>query len=362
MLTVDDFDFDLPEHLIAQRPSAIRGHSRLMNAMHEIPKIQPFYEVPSLFKGGEVLVLNNTKVVPARLFAQKSTGGAVEVFFLKLLQCVKPNLSTTHPDGLTPPYVDISAMTKGKLKEGMDIILPLGQKATFIQRDEFGSAILRLAGLDTDLFWEWLQQAGKIPLPPYINRDADQNDQERYQTVFAKQEGAVAAPTAGLHFTQEILDQLRQKGVQIAEITLHVGAGTFLPIKENQIQNHKMHSEAVFIPEQTKRLLALAEKENRPIIAVGTTVVRALESYARNPDLDQTEIFIQPGFEFKLVDGLFTNFHLPKSTLLILLSALIGKQKVFDIYQAAIEAEMKFYSYGDSSVFCRPNGRWQSWI
>lgn len=355
MLTVDDFDFDLPEHLIAQRPSPMRGHSRLMNAMHEIPKIQPFYEVSNLFKGGELLVLNNTKVVPARLFAHKDNGGLVEIFFLKLLQSVK---STEISDG----FVEISAMTKGKIKAGASLSLPLNQSAIFVQRDEFGSAILRLEGLDTDRFWEWLHQAGKIPLPPYIEREADQNDEERYQTVFAKTAGAVAAPTAGLHFTQEILDQLKQKGVQIAEITLHVGAGTFLPIKEKNIQNHKMHSEAVYIPEQSKAQLALAQKENRPIIAVGTTVVRALESYARDPHLDHTEIFIQPGFEFQLVDGLFTNFHLPKSTLLILLSAFVGKEKVFDTYQAAIKAEMQFYSYGDSSIFCRPNGRWQSWI
>jgi S-adenosylmethionine:tRNA ribosyltransferase-isomerase len=353
MLTVDDFDFDLPEHLIAQRPSEKRGGSRLLNALQASLQIQDFSSVTELFKGGELLVINNTKVVPARLFAKKESGASIEIFFLKLLGEVEDQQGSC---------VEITAMTKGKIKIGHRIDLPLGLKAELISKDDFGHATLRLYGLNRDRFWAWLEEAGKMPLPPYINREADLNDQERYQTVFAKHAGAVASPTAGLHFTTEILDALKQKGVQLCEITLHVGAGTFLPIKEKNIAQHHMHSEAFSIPPETRAALSLAVEEKRPIIAVGTTVVRALESYAINPDLNETNIFITPGFDFKLTDGLFTNFHLPKSTLLILLSAFIGKARIFEVYQRAIAEGLKFYSYGDSSVFCRNNGRWKAWI
>lgn len=353
MLTVDDFDFDLPEHLIAQRPSEKRGESRLLNATQIELKIQPFSEVLSLFKGGEILVVNNTKVVPARLFAQKESGSRLEVFFLKLLGAYQ---------GDQGDFVEISAMTKGRIKVGNLMTLASSLKAELISKDEFGHATIRLYGLDRDRFWLWLEEAGKLPLPPYINREADQSDKERYQTVFAKYAGAVASPTAGLHFTHEIMEALKQKGVQICEITLHVGAGTFLPIKEKNIAQHHMHSEAFSIPLETRGILAQAVKESKPIIAVGTTVVRALESYALDSNASETNIFITPGFEFKLVDGLFTNFHLPKSTLLILLSAFIGRDRVFEVYHRAISEQLKFYSYGDSSVFCRTNGRWQSWI
>ena len=265
--STQDFDFDLPESLIAQRPSEQRGGSRLMclkaNSKAEFTS---FTEIVDAFQGNEVLVLNDTKVVPARLYGKKETGGRVEVFFLEALA-----------------QGQFLAMTRGKLKPGNLVHLALEAQATLLSRDEHGRAIfdLSLSTQFTEHFkgeaalWAWLEEAGKLPLPPYIEREADELDSERYQTIFAKKPGAVAAPTAGLHFTQDLLRALQNKGVSIAYITLHVGPGTFLPVKTKSIDEHVMHSERYSVPLATQDFL----KSERPVVAVGTTCVRAIESF-----------------------------------------------------------------------------------
>lgn len=354
--STQDFDFDLPESLIAQRPSEQRGGSRLMCLKADKQaEFKPFAAIIDAFQGNEILILNDTKVVPARLYGQKETGGKVEVFFLEPL--------------LEGQFL---AMTRGKVKPGHRVHLALGAQATLLSRDEHGRAIfdLSLSSEFTDrlkgeaALWAWLDEAGKLPLPPYIEREADDLDHERYQTVFAKEPGAVAAPTAGLHFTQNLLNALQDKGVSIAYVTLHVGPGTFLPVKSDDIDEHVMHSERYSVPLATQKLL----KSQRPVVAVGTTCVRAIESFMalceHNPEtwgseaLHSTDIFIKPGYQWRSVDGLLTNFHLPQSTLLMLVSAFAGYEQTMQAYQQAIEQKLRFYSYGDASLFWRANGRW----
>ena len=353
-----DFDFVLPPELIAQRPSEHRGGSRLMTLYAEgRPLFSSFEEIVGQFRGDEVLVLNDTKVVPARLFGHKASGGKVEVFFLE--QC---------------GHQQILAMTRGRVKPGNVVALPLGVNAELIERDDHGRALFQLtipeyfttSGDDEGAIWAWLEEAGKLPLPPYITREPDQDDYDRYQTIFAKSPGAVAAPTAGLHLTEDLLNALKAKGVTIAYVTLHVGPGTFLPVKSESIADHVMHSERYSVPRETQELI----RSDRPVIAVGTTVVRALESFASFIDshpqmwgedvLHETDIFITPGYQWRIVDGLITNFHLPQSTLLMLVSALAGYERVRSAYEAAIKERLRFYSYGDASLFWRPNSRWTS--
>lgn len=332
-----DFDFDLPDELIAQRPSERRGASRLMTVPLEgDPQIAPFDEtIVEQFRGDEVLVLNDTRVVPARVFGHKASGGAVEVLVI---------------EPLGPGRV--VAMARGKrLKPGVELVLP-GATATLEARRDDGTVELRLDGVD-DL-WRWLEDAGRVPLPPYIRRDADADDRARYQTVFARDPGAVAAPTAGLHFTPPLLDALRAKGVAIHPLTLHVGPGTFLPVRADDVSDHVMHAERYTVPPET----AAAVRGERPVIAVGTTVVRALEAHARDPGADRTDLFILPGFDFRVVDGLLTNFHLPESTLLMLVSAFAGRDRVRRAYADAVAARMRFYSYGDAMLLRREGGRW----
>ncbi|MCA9543032.1 MAG: tRNA preQ1(34) S-adenosylmethionine ribosyltransferase-isomerase QueA, partial [Myxococcales bacterium] len=287
------------------------------------------------FRGDEVLVLNDTKVVPARLAGQKPSGGAVEVLFIE-------------------PWSDgIIALTRGtRLKPGSVIALPGGARAEFVERLPDGAARLTLAGVD-DL-WGWLQDNGQLPLPPYIERAPDDVDAARYQTVFAEKPGAVAAPTAGLHFTPALLQALQAKGVAIHKVTLHVGPGTFAPVRVEDVATHQMHSERFEVPAATWAAVTGA----RPVVAVGTTVVRALEAQARHPGEGRTDLFIYPGFEFQVVDGLLTNFHLPKSTLLMLVSAFAGRERVLAAYAHAVAERMRFFSYGDASLWSREDGRW----
>lgn len=336
-MRLSDYDYDLPAERIAQHPSATRGASRLM----QVPidgdlRVGPFSDIITAFRGDEVLVVNDTRVVPARIHGRKPSGGAVEVFFIEPLA-----------DGR------IVAMTRGtRLKPGAVIELPVGARATLLKRREDGMAELALEGVP-DL-WVWLDQAGAIPLPPYIDRDPTAEDLDRYQTIFADAPGAVAAPTAGLHFTPELLDELRAKGVTICPLTLHVGPGTFRPVACDDVRDHTMHAERYVVPDET----AAAVTSGRPVVAVGTTVVRALEAWARDPQADRTDIFIHPGFEFRVIDGLITNFHLPRSTLLMLVAALAGRERMLDAYRHAIDAGLNFYSYGDASLFRREGGRW----
>jgi len=337
---VSDYHFDLPEELIAQRPSARRGESRLMQVSpNGGAHFGRFSEILEAFQGDELLIVNDARVVPARLLGHKETGGQVEVFFLE----------PEAPDG---SGLTIRAFTKGRLKVGQAVHLEGKATATLLSRDAQGVATLRLDGVEE--LWSWLEDAGQMPLPPYIKRTPDAEDLDRYQTVYAQAPGAVAAPTAGLHFTPELLASLQAKGVTLLSLSLLVGPGTFAPVKVDRIEEHHMHTERYHIPEETKRAL----KSGRPVVAVGTTVVRALESYAQRPEDDRTDIFITPGYEFQIVDGLLTNFHLPQSTLLMLVSAFAGYELTMESYRRAVEERMYFYSYGDASLYRRPQGRW----
>ena len=336
-MSLDEYDFDLPAHLIAQRPAPARAASRLMQVpVDGPPRVGPFPEFLEAFKGDEVLVLNDTRVVPARVHGRKMTGGAVEVFFVE-------------PTGPTR----FKAMVRGKrLRPGTELVLPGVEAATLLARHDDRTVEIEVAGVD-DL-WAWLDAQGEVPLPPYIQRTPDAADRERYQSVFARTPGAVAAPTASLHLTEPLLAALADKGVQIVTLTLHVGLGTFLPVKAEHLEDHVMHFERYSVPPAT----AAAVGSGRPVVAVGTTVVRALEAYARTPDADRTDLFIRPGFEFATVDGMLTNFHLPRSTLLMLVSAFAGRERVRTAYAHAVANELRFYSYGDAMLLRREGGRW----
>lgn len=341
---VSDYHFELPEELIAQRPSARRGESRLMQVDPSgAISFGPFSELLEAFTGDELLIVNDARVVPARLLGYKETGGQVEVFFLE----PEDVIGAGQGGALT-----IRAFTKGRLKVGQQVTLGADATATLLSRDELGVATLKLDGVEE--LWSWLEAAGQMPLPPYIKRSPDAEDLDRYQTVYAKAPGAVAAPTAGLHFTPELLEALRAKGVELLSLSLLVGPGTFAPVKVSRIEEHHMHTERYYIPDETKRAL----RSGRPVVAVGTTVVRALESYALRPDEDSTDIFITPGYELQIVDGLITNFHLPQSTLLMLVSAFAGYELTMESYRRAVGERMRFYSYGDASLYRRPGGRW----
>ncbi len=332
-----DFHFDLPDDLVAQRPAERREGSRLMRVpLAGAPTIHSFESVVDAFRGDEVLVVNDTRVVPARVRGNKASGGAVEVFV------VEP-----HTGGL------VTAMVRGKrLKPGTRLVLPEAN-AELLNRRGDGTVVLRI---DVDDLWSWLDRVGEVPLPPYIQRAPDDHDAERYQTVFARARGAVAAPTAGLHFTPALLDALRDRGVAVHTLTLHVGLGTFLPVREDDVSAHVMHSERFHVPAPT----AEAVTSGRPVVAVGTTVVRALEAHARDREATRTGLFILPGFDFRVVDGMLTNFHLPESTLLMLVSAFAGRDRVLSAYAAAVAARMRFYSYGDAMLLRREEGRWTS--
>ena len=294
------------------------------------------------FRGDEVLVLNDTRVVPARLRGRKVTGGAVEVFFAEPLG--------RDPAGGTR----IAALLRGKrLRVGVDLELP-GTAVTVAARRADGTFELCVRDVAAEDLWRWLDEHGEVPLPPYIKRVPDAADRARYQTVFAQAPGAVAAPTAGLHFTDGLLDAIRARGVAVHRLTLHVGLGTFLPVRSDDPSEHRLHAERFEVPDDTARAL----RSGRAVIAVGTTVVRALESWAREPGSSRTELFILPGFEFRVVDGLLTNFHLPESSLLMLVCAFAGRERVLDAYAHAVAARLRFYSYGDAMLLRRSDGRW----
>ena len=342
-----DFDFNLPEHLIAQHPTAQRSASRLLRLNGKTGALADAYflDLPDFLSKGDLLIFNDTRVIKARLFGQKATGGAVEVLVERVLDA---HHALAHVRASRAPKI-------GSL-------LTLAEKI-----------ITEVIGRDDDLFHlkfhgevpilDLLQQYGHLPLPPYITHSADKQDETRYQTVYAKHAGAVAAPTAGLHFDEAMLSKLKAQGVQIAYVTLHVGAGTFQPVKVENISAHKMHSERYIIPPETTALIAATRKAGGKITAVGTTVLRALESAVNSDALGgnihapsgagETTIFITPGYEFKIVDRLLTNFHLPKSTLLMLVSAFAGFEPIKNAYQHAIEHEYRFFSYGDAMLLER---------
>jgi len=344
-----DYRFELPESLIARRPPDVRGESRLMSlpASGGEPEIGPFAALVDAFRGDEVLVLNDTRVIPARVRGHKASGGAVELF-------VVGAAGTAHATDVAGSPLRIEALLRGKrLGPGTRLTLP-GATGTVIGPLGEGTFAVDLPFSDAADVFAWLEAVGEMPLPPYLDRAADEADRERYQTVFARTPGAVAAPTAGLHFTEPLLAALRARGVEIVTVTLHVGLGTFLPVRVDDLDTHVMHEERYDVPLPTRAALA----SGRPVVAVGTTVVRALESFARDPEARSTRIFIRPGFDFRIVDALVTNFHLPESTLLMLVGAFAGRERILDAYAQAVRAGMRFFSYGDAMLLRRPGGRW----
>lgn len=338
---INDFDFDLPDALIAQHPPEVRGSSRLLEAFPGQPlRDLRFADLASLVSAGDVLVFNNTKVMKARLFGQKASGGKIEALVERVID---GHTALAHIRSSKSP------------KPGTELQFEGGITATMLAR-EGELFCLRFDG-DADIY-ELLEKNGRLPLPPYIERAADDNDDSRYQTVYAKYQGAVAAPTAGLHFTEALLDGLKNKGVNIGEVTLHVGAGTFQPVRVENIAEHKMHSEWFEVPSETVAAIEAAKAAGKRVWAVGTTSMRALESAARATGCLQagrgdTDIFITPGYRFNVVDCLVTNFHLPKSTLLMLVSAFSGTKHIRNVYRHAIEQKYRFFSYGDAMVLGR---------
>ena len=334
---IDDFDFDLPPQLVAQQPPAQRGSSRLLVALPGQPLADAvFGDLPAYIAEGDLLVFNNTRVMKARLFGQKASGGKIEALVERVLDA---HTALAHVRSSKSP------------KPGTELVFEGGLRATMQARH--GELFeLRFAGDDT--VWALLERHGHLPLPPYIERAAGAADDERYQTVYAKHEGAVAAPTAGLHFTEALRQNLQTQGVALAEITLHVGAGTFQPVRVDNIAEHTMHSEWYEVSAATAAAVAAAKARGSRVWAVGTTALRALESAARSGSLQagqgDTDIFITPGYEFKVVDRLITNFHLPKSTLLMLVSALAGYDEIRAVYQHASAEQYRFFSYGDAMI------------
>ena len=336
-MDVELFDYELPVESIAQSPHIPRDECRLMVCSRQEKSVKHtvFKEIVNYLKKGDLLVLNDTKVIPARLFAAKKTGGKVEVFLLEEIEKNK--------------YL---CLTKGKIKDGMEIKLKNGISAN-LEKTDSDKRIITFE-VDGDIK-QLLDDVGEVPLPPYIKRDYNnydrQNDFKYYQTVYAKRAGAVASPTAGLHFSKELLDKIKDMGVNTTYITLHVGVGTFRPVKERVIEEHKMHEEYYEISEETAELYNKTKNSGR-IIAVGTTVVRALESAQENgllkPTKDKTSIFIYPGYNYKAVDALITNFHLPKSTLLMLVSAFYSRKEILECYKEAVLKKYRFFSFGDA--------------
>ncbi|MBV8035615.1 tRNA preQ1(34) S-adenosylmethionine ribosyltransferase-isomerase QueA [Roseateles sp.] len=338
---VADFDFDLPPDLIAQHPAVERSASRLLDATGPAPVDRVFRELPELLSPGDLLVFNNTRVIKARLYGMKATGGNVEA----LVERVLP--------GTREVWMHLRASKSPKP----------GSRVRFA--DAFDAEVLGRCGPDDGLFhlrlagdpFALLDAHGHVPLPPYIAHADDADDERRYQTVFAKEPGAVAAPTAALHFDEALLARLAERGVERAHVTLHVGAGTFQPVRVEQLSEHKMHSEWFDVPQATVDAIAACRARGGRVVAVGTTTLRALESAASGgvlqPGARETDIFITPGFEFRVVDRLVTNFHLPKSTLMMLVSALAGYEHIRAVYAHAIEQRYRFFSYGDAMLLSR---------
>lgn len=346
---INDFDYELPQELIAQNPSEKRDECRLLVVHRDSGQIEHkhFYDVLDYLNSGDCLVMNDSKVIPARLFGEKTeTGAKVEFLLIKRLQddiwetMVRPGKKLKIGD-----MVDFSK--KGKFGKFEAEIVGFGEEGTRHVKFSYDG-----------IFMERLEELGSMPLPPYIERKSEEKDKDRYQTVYCREEGSVAAPTAGLHFTKELLEKAKAKGISIAYVTLHVGIGTFRPVKCENIEDHKMHFEEYSVSEESAKLINDTKSKGGRVIAVGTTSNRTVES-ATVTDKNcsrvvagngSTGIFIYPGYKFKTVDCLITNFHLPKSTLLMLISALYDREKILDIYRIAVEEKYKFFSYGDGML------------
>ncbi|MGJ7571276.1 tRNA preQ1(34) S-adenosylmethionine ribosyltransferase-isomerase QueA [Variovorax sp. RB2P76] len=340
--TLSDFDFDLPPDLVAQHPATERTASRLLDGTGPAPVDRIFKNLPSLLRAGDLLVFNDTRVVKARLFGEKPTGGKLELLVERVLQGQEV---VAHMKVSKKPPVGTTLQMVG------------GFRATLLGRWPAEDGALFRFGFESDAGedpYALMQRCGHVPLPPYITHTDSADDESRYQTVFARVPGAVAAPTAALHFDQGLLDELEARGVQRASVTLHVGAGTFQPVKTENIAEHTMHAERYEVPEATQRAIAECKARGGRVVAVGTTTVRTLESWAKTGEAaGDTRIFITPGFAFQHVDLLVTNFHLPKSTLMMLVSALAGYERVMALYAHAISSGYRFFSYGDAMLLAR---------
>lgn len=335
-MLLNDFDFDLPQELIASFPLEQRSASRLLHLQRKTGQIihRQFTDLPDLFSPQDLLIFNDTRVIPARLFGKKSTGGKIEILVERVLDQqrvlahVKPGKSLKS-NGIV--YLENNIAVKIIARQG---------------------ELWELLFISDHSVSKILNDYGHIPLPPYMNRADQALDQERYQTIFAKEEGAVAAPTAGLHFDTALMQKLKDKNIQMGFITLHVGAGTFLPVRVDNILQHKMHAEQVSVSSQICEQIKLCKQKGGRVIAVGTTVVRSLETAMQTgniqPYYGETDIFIYPGYQFRCVDAMITNFHVPKSTLLMLVSAFADREKILKAYQEAIAQRYRFFSYGDA--------------
>ena len=336
-MKLNDYDFYLPDELIGQTPAEPRDSSKLMVLNKTEKKIEHkiFRDIIDYLNPGDVLVRNSTKVIPARLIGKKETGGVHEVFLLKRIEL-----------DIWEVLINKAKKVKiGQILEFGDIL-----KGELLEVKDDGNRIIKF--YHEGAFEEVLDKLGQMPLPPYITEKLENKD--RYQTVYAIKGQSVAAPTAGLHFTTELLEKIRAKGIEIVDVFLEVGLGTFRPVQVENVLEHKMHSEMYEMPEESAKVINKAKAEGRRVVAVGTTAIRTVESSAWEKgkveaSTGDTEIFIYPGYEFKIVDALITNFHLPKSTLLMLVSALAGKEFVFDAYKEAVEKEYKFFSFGDAT-------------
>ncbi len=337
-----DFYYELPEELIAQKPASSRSGSRLLVVDKKGNNIEHkhFSDVVDYFDSGDCLVINNTRVLKARLYGNKKTGAKIEVFLLR-------PLGQDRWEALVKPG--------RKMKVGEEVFFSDNKTSCkVISEKEDGVRVVEF-DYDNSSFEEVLNSIGTIPLPPYIEKSPDKDDEERYQTVYSEVLGSVAAPTAGLHFTDELLDKLKAKGVHIAEVTLHVGLGTFRPVKADNIDEHIMHSEYYELSKESADIINQAKQSGNKVISVGTTSTRVIESvYQKYGELKEdsgyTDIFIKPGYEFGVINALITNFHLPESTLIMLVSAFYEREKVLDIYKTAVDEKYRFFSYGDAML------------
>ena len=339
-MRLSDFDYELPDELIAQHPAEQRSLSRMLHvdgANGEIDDRQ-FLDLPSLLRAGDLLVFNNTRVMAARLHGQKDTGGKVEILVERVIE---PTRCLAHVRASKSPKV------------GSTLLVEDAQITMIARHDNLFELQLASAGD----FYQLMESHGHMPLPPYIDRDDGADDEERYQTVFAKEMGAVAAPTAGLHFDDSMLNTLSEMGVEQAEVTLHVGAGTFQPVKTENLDEHIMHSEWLSVSEEIVQKITACKARGGRVVAVGTTSVRSLETAAKEGELKpyqgDTRLFIRPGYQFQVVDLLLTNFHLPQSTLLMLVSAFAGYENIMRAYRHAVEQRYRFFSYGDAMLLER---------
>lgn len=334
-MNLKDFSYDLPQSLIAQHPSDVRDECRLLKLDRKTGEVTHgiFKDIADMFEPGDCLVLNDSRVIPARLHAVKPTTGAVIEIFL-----LRPTAKDNEWECLCKP---------GKKAKKGTILDIQGIMAEITGESDDGNRTVKFY---CDNFRKELDRIGETPLPPYITEKQD--DYSKYQTVYAKYDGSVAAPTAGLHFTEELLDTLRAKGVKVCFVTLHVGLGTFSPVREENIEDHKMHTEFFILPEETARIINETKAAGGRITAVGTTCCRVLESVGREMPLKETagetSIFIYPGFEFHVIDRLITNFHLPESTLIMLVSAFAGRDKIMNAYEIAVREKYRFFSFGDA--------------